>query len=71
MICGMPTTKKDTRRVVPKREVVRRDRGWRGGVMVERGLKSFFQGGEAEAMLLPFVMDWPADIKRPKQLSED
>lgn len=29
MICGMPTTRKDTRRVVPKREVVRRDRGWR------------------------------------------
>ena len=35
-ICGMPTTKKDTRRVVPKREVVRRDRGWRWGVMVEK-----------------------------------
>ena len=32
----MPTTKKDTRRVVPKREVVRRDRGWRWGVMVEK-----------------------------------
>ncbi len=30
----MPTTRKETRRVVPKREVVRRDRGWRWGVMV-------------------------------------
>ena len=26
-ICGIPTTKKETSRVVPKREVVRRDRG--------------------------------------------
>ena len=34
-ICGMPTTRKETRRVVPKREVVRRDRGWRWGVMAE------------------------------------
>ena len=34
-MCGMPTTRKETRRVVPKREVVRRDRGWRWGVMAE------------------------------------
>lgn len=32
---GMPTTRKETMRVVPKREVVRRDRGWRWGVMLE------------------------------------
>lgn len=32
----MPTTRKETRRVVPKREVVRRERGWRwGGMAVE------------------------------------
>lgn len=28
---GRPTTRKETRRVVPKREVVRRERGWRWG----------------------------------------
>ena len=31
----MPTTRKETRSVVPKREVVRRDRGWRWGVIAE------------------------------------
>ena len=36
----MPTTRKDTRRVVPKREVVRRDRGWRWGVMATRGFEA-------------------------------
>ena len=43
MRCGMPTTRKETRRVVPKREVVRRDRGWRWGVMtpVEGAGKDF------------------------------
>ena len=40
-MCGMPTTKKETRSVVPKREVVRRDRGWRWGVMAERVEKVF------------------------------
>ena len=34
-MCGIPTTKKETRRVVPKSEVVRRDRGWRWGVMAD------------------------------------
>ena len=28
-ICGIATTKKDTASVVPKREEVKRDRGWR------------------------------------------
>lgn len=41
----MPTTRKETRRVVPNREVVRRERGWRcGGGMVlgkPRGLMMF------------------------------
>lgn len=49
----MPTTRKETRRVVPKREVVRRDRGWRWGVMAERVEKIDFYGGEGEVMLLP------------------
>lgn len=43
IMCGMPTTRKEMRRVVPKREVVRRDRGWRWGVMakgVEKGFKA-------------------------------
>ena len=53
----MPTTKKDTRRVVPKREVVRRDRGWRGGVMVERGLKRVFLWRRSGAHVVAFTTD--------------
>ena len=36
-MCGMPTTRKETSKVVPNREVVKRDRGWRwGGMLKER-----------------------------------
>ena len=52
-ICGMPTTKKDTTRVVPKREVVRRDRGWRCGVMVVRIEKVFKAEKRSSCYLLP------------------
>lgn len=35
--CGMPTTRKDMARVVPKSEVVHVERGWRcGGIVVRR-----------------------------------
>ena len=32
----MPTTRKETRSVVPKRDVVTRERGWRWGAIAER-----------------------------------
>jgi hypothetical protein len=33
-MCGVATTRKEMKRVVVKREVVRRERGWRAGGMV-------------------------------------
>ena len=33
-ICGVATTRKEMKKVVVKREVVRRERGWRAGGMV-------------------------------------
>lgn len=36
--CGNPTTTRDARRVVAKREVVDRDRGCRCGGMIDPGL---------------------------------
>ena len=34
-MCGMATTRNETAKVAPNKEEVRRDRGWRWGVMVD------------------------------------
>ena len=67
-ICGMPTTKKDTRRVVPKREVVRRDRGWRWGVMVER-IEKFFKA-EKRSSCCCYLCDRSATKHQQIQIAE-
>ena len=62
MMCGIPTTRKDTRRVVPKREVVRRDRGWRWGVMAPR--RREWKGvstGRGGAHAVAIAMSWSSD----------
>ena len=64
MICGMPTTKKETRRVVPKREVVRRDRGWRWGVISEGGWKRIGTRRSRGAYAVTIAIDWPPDISK-------
>ena len=41
----MPTTRKETRRVVPNRDVVRRERGWRWGGGMVRIEKVVYEDG--------------------------
>lgn len=64
-MCGIPTTRKETRRVVPKREVVRRDRGWRWGVMASKRREwKRFSRRRLKGHAVAIAMSWLLDVSK-------